>query len=336
MLTDNVDKPDKVADIGIIGAGPAGLFTAFYAGMRGMKSMIIESLPQLGGQLAALYPEKYIYDIGGFPQVLAKDLVANLTKQAMRFNPDIYLEETVENLERGEDGLFRLTTQKAVRLCKTVVISAGVGSFKPRKIDLPEAEHFEGRGIVYAVPDPKTLTGHNVVVLGGGDSAVDWALLALPVAKSVTLVHRRNQFRAHEESMNQVNASSIVVKTPYEAVELRGGERLEEIVIENKETGEREVLPVDTLVVSFGFQSSLGPMADWGLEMENRAIKIDPATTATSIPGVFAVGDCATYPGKLQLIAVGFGEAPLAVVQAKHFIDPSQKIQTVHSSHLKL
>ena len=329
------DTKRNIVDVGIIGAGPAGLFAAFYAGMRGMTSFIVESLPQVGGQLAALYPEKYIYDVGGFPQIRAKELVANLERQAMRFEPDIFLEETVEDLFRDEDGIFHLKTQKDEHQCRAVIIAAGVGSFQPKRIPLPEAERFEDRGIVYAVPNPATLTGQNVVVLGGGDSAVDWALMAKPVAKSVTLVHRRNQFRAHEESLKQVHESGIQIKTPYEAVELRGGDRLEEIVIQNKETGESETLPAETVVVSFGFQSSLGPMAEWGIEMDNREIKVDPTTMATSIPGVFAIGDCATYHGKLQLIAMGFGEAPVAVTQAKHFIDPSQKIHTVHSSNLK-
>lgn len=325
----------EIIDITVIGGGPAGLFAAFYAGMRHTSVKVIESLPQLGGQLAALYPEKYIYDIAGFPKILAQDLVNQLLEQANQFDPIYCLEEKVLHVNKKEERLFEIITDKQVHLSRSVIITAGCGAFEPRKLNLPNAEQYESTNLYYFVNEKKQFADKDVVIAGGGDSAVDWALMLEPIAKSVTIVHRRDRFRAHEHSVKQMMNSSIKVVTPAEITALHGGSHIEKVTITNKNSGVAEEYPADALIVSFGFISSLGPIKDWGLEIEKGSIVVN-SRMETNIPGIYAAGDIATYPGKVKLIAVGFGEAPTAVNHAAQYVDPKARVQPGHSSSLKL
>lgn len=326
-----VKEDQKVYDITIIGGGPIGLFTAFYGGMRQASVKIIESLPQLGGQLAALYPEKYIYDVAGFPKVRAQELVDNLKEQMSKFEPTITLEQSVEKLEKQTDGTFKLTTNKEVHYSKTVIITAGNGAFQPRRIELDHAKQYEGKNMHYFIDDLSQFAGKKVVVFGGGDSAVDWALMLEPIAEKVTIVHRREKFRAHEHSVENLQNSKVDIKTPYVPVEIIGDEQaIKQVVLQKAKEDEKEVIDVDAVIVNFGFVSSLGPIKDWGLEIEKNSIIVN-SKMETNIPGIYAAGDICTYDGKVKLIACGFGEAPIAVNQAKSFIDPKAR-QPLHST----
>lgn len=327
-------EDQKVYDITVIGGGPVGLFTAFYAGMRQASVKIIESLPQLGGQLSALYPEKYIYDVAGFPKIRAQQLIDNLKEQMSKFNPTICLEQSVEKLEKREDGTFKLTTNKEIHYSKAVIITAGNGAFQPRRLELESAAQYEGKNLHYFVDDLNKFAGQNVLVCGGGDSAVDWALMLEPIAKKVTIVHRREKFRAHEHSVENLMKSSVDVKTPFVPVELIGDENgIKQVVLEEVKTKARETIDVDAVIVNYGFVSSLGPIKEWGLEIEKNSIKVN-SKMETNIPGVYAAGDICTYDGKVKLIACGFGEAPTAVNNAKSYIDPSAKVQPLHSTSM--
>lgn len=330
----NVKEDQKVYDITVIGGGPVGLFTAFYAGMRQASVKIIESLPQLGGQLSALYPEKYIYDVAGFPKIRAQQLIDNLKEQMSKFNPTICLEQSVEKLEKREDGTFKLTTNKEIHYSKAVIITAGNGAFQPRRLELESAAQYEGKNLHYFVDDLNKFAGQNVLVCGGGDSAVDWALMLEPIAKKVTIVHRREKFRAHEHSVENLMKSSVDVKTPFVPVELIGDENgIKQVVLEEVKTKARETIDVDAVIVNYGFVSSLGPIKEWGLEIEKNSIKVN-SKMETNMPGVYAAGDICTYDGKVKLIACGFGEAPTAVNNAKSYIDPSAKVQPLHSTSM--
>ncbi|SDH67971.1 thioredoxin reductase (NADPH) [Alteribacillus persepolensis] len=322
-------------DITIIGGGPAGLFTAFYAGLRQMSVKIIESLPQLGGQLAALYPEKYIYDVAGFPKVKAQELVNQLLEQANYFNPAVCVGEMAETLETLEDGTIKLTTNRGEHYTKTVVLTAGNGAFRPRKLQLDEAVSYEDQNLHYFIKDLNQFKGKNVVIFGGGDSAVDWSLMLEPLAKSVTLIHRREKFRAHEHSIKQLFSSGVNIKTPYVPYSIRGNSNgIQEVVIQHsKEEDELQFLEVDDVIVNFGFIASLGPMKEWGLEIEKNSIVVN-SKMETNIPGVYAAGDICTYDGKVKLIATGFGEAPVAVSNAKSCLDPKAKLQPQHSTSI--
>ncbi len=324
------NSDERVMDLAIIGGGPAGLFAAFYAGLREMDCTIFDSLPELGGQLAALYPEKYIHDVAGFPSVRARELVDRCVQQAMRFEPGVRLEETVRHLDR-EGDLWRLETNKGLYRARTVIIAAGLGAFSPRRLPVDGSEQWEGKGLYYGVGNLESFRGQRVVIVGGGDSAVDWALHLLDVAESVTLVHRRDGFRAHEESVNQLRESRAVMKLFYEVRSIQGDDRIKSITIFHNKTGEEETLPADAVVASIGYLSSLGPIADWGLEFEGKQIKVN-SRLETNLPGVFACGDICTYPGKIKLIACAFGEAPIAVSHAKLHIDPKARLQPAHSS----
>jgi thioredoxin reductase len=328
-----LQKDEQVYDITIIGGGPAGLFTAFYGGMRQASVKIIESMPQLGGQLSALYPEKYIYDVAGFPKILAQDLVNGLKEQLSRFNPTICLEEKVENVEKKPDNTFEITTDKGVHYSRAVIITAGVGAFEPRKLEHPDAVKYEKSNLHYFVTDLNSFKGQRVAVIGGGDSAVDWALMLEPIAKEVHLIHRRDKFRAHEHSVEMLMQSKVNVTTPYEITTLHGDDRIERLTITNNVTKEEKELEVDAVIVNFGFISSLGPIKNWGLELEKGSIVVN-SKMETNIPGIYAAGDIATYPGKVKLIAVGFGEAPTAVNNAVGYINPEAKLQPGHSSSM--
>lgn len=324
----------QIYDITVIGGGPTGLFTAFYGGMRNASVKIIESLPQLGGQLATLYPEKYIYDVAGFPKVRARDLVENLKEQIKLFEPTICLEQAVQKLEKMEDGTIKLTTDKEIHYSKAVIITAGVGAFQPRRLDLENAREYEGKNLHYFVDNMQYFKDKNVVIFGGGDSAVDWALMLEPIAQKVTIVHRRDKFRAHEHSVEMLKQSDVDIKTPYVPVELIGnGENIKQVVLQTTKGEETETIDVDEVIVNYGFVSSLGPIKEWGLEIERNSIVVN-SKMETNIPGVYAAGDITTYEGKVKLIATGFGEAPTAVSNAKAYIDPTARLQPKHSTSL--
>ncbi|MGM7702631.1 NAD(P)/FAD-dependent oxidoreductase [Pseudalkalibacillus sp. Hm43] len=323
-----------IYDVTIIGGGPTGLFTAFYGGMRQLKVKIIESMPQLGGQLAALYPEKYIYDVAGFPKVLAQDLVDNLKEQAFQFNPSVALEQSVQKVERMEDKTFRLTTDKETHYSKTVIITAGVGAFQPRRLEHENAKEYEGKNLHYFVEDLNAFAGQKVVVCGGGDSAVDWANMLEPLAKEVTLTHRRDKFRAHEHSVEQLMNSKVSIKTPFQVKEVIGDENgVKKVVLQESKGEKEEVIECDSLIVNYGFISSLGPIKEWGLDIQKNSIVVN-SRMETNIPGIYAAGDVCTYEGKVKLIATGFGEAPTAINNAKAYIDPKAKVQPMHSTSL--
>ena len=325
-------EDQKVYDITIIGGGPAGLFTAFYGGMRQASVKIIESLPQLGGQLSALYPEKYIYDVAGFPKVRAQELINNLKDQMAKFEPATALEQSVEKFEKQEDGSFKLTTDKEVHYSKTVIITAGNGAFQPRRLELESAAQYEGKNLHYFIDDLNQFAGQKVAVLGGGDSAVDWALMLEPIAEQVTIVHRRDKFRAHEHSVENLQNSKVDIKTPYVPTELIGdGNNITQIVLKDTNGEETVTVDVDAVICNFGFVSSLGPIKEWGLEIDKNSIVVN-SKMETNIPGLYAAGDICTYDGKVKLIATGFGEAPTAVNNAKAYIDPKAKAQPLHRS----
>lgn len=322
-------------DLLIIGGGPAGMFAAFYGGMRKASVTLIESMPQLGGQVAALYPEKYIYDIAGFPKITGQELVDNLREQLKLFNPDIRLEEKVLQIIKQDERNFIVKTDKTEHHAKAIIITAGVGAFEPRRLDVEHAAKFEKSNLHYFISDLNQFAGRKVVISGGGDSAVDWALMLEPIAEKVTLIHRRDKFRAHEHSVEQLLASKVEVITPTEITALHGEEAITSVTLTHVKTKETQQIEVDDVIVNFGFVSSLGPIAEWGLDIEGNSIVVD-SRMESSIPGIFAAGDITTYPGKLDLIAVGFGEAPTAVNNAKVYIDPEAKLSPGHSSNLKL
>jgi thioredoxin reductase (NADPH) len=319
-------------DLTIIGGGPAGLYAAYYAGFRTMKVKILDSLEELGGQVTALYPEKLIFDIAGFPKIYGKDLVKNLVEQAMQYNPTVCLGEKVFMVRTAADKSFELLSQKGTHRSRAVLITLGVGAFNPKRIPVPSAAALEGRGLAYFVPDITRYDQKNVVIVGGGDSAVDWALNLLPRAKSITLVHRRDGFRAHEESVRLLKESRAVLKLFYEVKEIRGRDHVESIVIFNNKTKADEALPADEVLGCLGFEASVGPLAQWGLQLKGNDI---PVTTKmeTNLPGVYAAGDVAAYAGKVKLIACGFGEAAIAVNNAAAYLNPGANVFPGHSSN---
>lgn len=325
----------ETVDLIIIGGGPAGMFASFYGGMRQASVKLIESMPQLGGQLAALYPEKYIYDVAGFPKVTAQELVDNLDRQMKHFPIRVCLEEKVLNVVKKDERLFEVTTDKEVHLGRAIIIAGGIGAFEPRRLELPEASKYEKSNLHYFVNDLQKFKGHKVVISGGGDSAVDWALMLEPIAEKVILIHRRDKFRAHEHSVENLLKSKVEIRTPTEITELHGEERIESITLSDCKTQETERIDVDSVIVNFGFVSSLGPIKEWGIAIDGGSINVD-SRMETNISGIFAAGDITTYPGKLKLIAVGFGEAPTAVNNAKVYVDPSAKLSPGHSSNMKL
>lgn len=326
---------DEMSDLIIIGGGPAGMFAAFYGGMRQASVTIIESMPQLGGQLAALYPEKYIYDVAGFPKVTAQELVNNLYKQMEHFQPNLRLEEKVISVVKNEERHFVVTTDKGEYSSKAVIITAGVGAFEPRRLEVEGAARFEKTNLHYFVNDLNAFKGKKVLISGGGDSAVDWALMLEPIAEQVTLIHRRDKFRAHEHSVENLMASKVNIVTPSEIVELHGEETINKVTLSHIKTKETQEIEVDDVIINFGFVSSLGPIAEWGISIESNSILVD-TRMETNIPGIFAAGDITTYPGKLKLIAVGFGEAPTAVNNAKVYLDPDARLSPGHSSNMKM
>jgi ferredoxin/flavodoxin---NADP+ reductase len=325
-------------DINIIGGGPTGLFAAFYAGMRGASVRIIDSLPELGGQLMALYPEKYVYDVGGFPQITGKALAENLIQQGTQFHPEVRLEEEVRGLEKGSDG-FTLVTSHGSYPSRTVLIAAGKGAFSPRVLDCPGYAELQGKGVEYHVRDPSRYQGQRVLIVGGGDSAVDWALALKDLTTSLVLIHRREGFRAHAHSMQQlkaaVEAGTVDLRTYHEVRAIHGDGRVTGATIYDNRTDADTTLELDAVLTLIGFRPDLGPLAGWGLDLNRNTIRVTP-TMQTNIEGVFAAGDIATYEGKLELIATGFAEAAIAVNHAVHHIDPKARVNPGHSTNLKV
>ena len=318
-------------DILIIGAGPTGLFTVFEAGLLKLKCHIIDGLPQPGGQLSELYPKKPIFDIPGFPSVLAGDLVANLMEQIKQFQPGFTLNEVAETIDQLEDGTFIVTTNKGTKHhANSVAIAGGLGSFEPRKPQLEEIEFYEqnDRGVEYFVKDPEKFRNKKVVISGGGDSALDWSIFLSNVASSVTLVHRRNEFRGALDSVEKVQElkglGKIKLITPGEIVGFNGKDHIESVIIETN--GEKITTETDYFIPLFGLTPKLGPIANWGLEIEKNAIKVNNSLDyQTNIPGIYAIGDVNTYPGKLKLILCGFHEATLMVQSVYQRMNPGKK-----------
>jgi thioredoxin reductase (NADPH) len=326
-----IDTLNNDYDLAIVGGGPSGLFAAFYAGLRGMRTLLLDALPELGGQLAVLYPEKYIYDVPGFPKILAKDLVTQLVQQATQYEPDVRLEEQVTNLVPTGDRQMTISTTKGEYQTKAVLIAAGIGAFAPNKLDAPGLARLEGRGVYYFVKSKQDFAGKRLLIIGGGDSAVDWALNLQDTAQEITLIHRRDQFRAHEGSIRAMYESRTNVLTFWELKEVQGDDKVEGVTIVNNQTGEERTLPMDAVLLMLGFKADLGPIKNWGLSLEKRSLKVD-ARCATSMPGVYAAGDIAASEIKLDLIAVGFGQAAVAVNAIKTYIDPKARLFPGHSS----
>ncbi len=322
----------EIYDVTIIGAGPVGLFGAFYAGLRKMKTRIIDSLPETGGQLSALYPEKLVYDMPGFPEVLARDLANEMTLQGVRFKPKLTLGEKVATLIQNSDGIFEIGTDKGTYLTKSVVVCAGAGAFSPKRLDNPTIEPFEGRGVHYFVTDKSIFADKRLLIVGGGDSALDWARNLEATAESIILIHRRDTFRAHDESIDWLlNYSTVQTKLFWELESLEGYGALQHATIVNNVTGDRERLDIDACLLNIGFHASIGPIRDWDLKLEGSAIVVN-SHMESSRAGIYAAGDICTYDGKLKLIATGVGEVCIAVNYAKTFIDPNAKLFPGHSS----
>ena len=326
-----------VYDLTIVGAGPVGLFATFYAGLRQMKTKIIDALDEPGGQVAVLYPEKYIFDVPGYTKILAKDLVKSLVDQAFQYSPAIVLGERVVALGRT-DGVLQLKTDRgAVHLSKAVLIAAGVGAFSPNRLEAQGVADYEGKGVFYSVKDKNAFAGKRILIVGGGDSAVDWALAMKDFARSITLVHRRDVFRAHELSVRELINSSVDIKLFYEVKKVIGdGANVTQAVVFDNRTRAETTLDIDVILVNIGFRADLGPIKDWGLEIEGREIRVN-GKMETNIPGVYAAGDIAgPIDGvKLNLIATGYAQAALAVNVAKAYVDPDSKIFPGHSSEMK-
>ncbi|WP_328340122.1 NAD(P)/FAD-dependent oxidoreductase [Micromonospora sp. NBC_00421] len=318
----------REVDVAVIGAGPAGLFAAYYAGFRGLSVAVVDALPEPGGQITAMYPEKLILDVAGFPAIKGRDLVANLVAQAAPYHPEYLLGTRAEKLAHIDGRpVLGLAGGEELR-CGAVVVTSGLGSFTPRP--LPVADNFLGGGIVYFVPEPAGLADRDVLIVGGGDSAFDWAATLQPLARSVTLVHRRERFRAHAGTVARVLSLPVRVVVNAEVTRLHGDDTVTaaEITVRGDAT---ETLPVDTVVAALGFTADLGPLAEWGLRLDRRHIVVDSAM-ATNLPRVFAAGDITEYPGKVRLIATGFGEAATAVNNAAVAIDPAAHLFPGHSS----
>lgn len=320
----------KETDICIIGAGPVGLFAVFEAGLLKMRCHLVDVLPQIGGQLSEIYPKKPIYDIPGFPEINAQELVDNLRKQIGPFKPTFTLGERVELLERKDDGSFVVTTSDKTSInSKVVVIAGGLGCFEPRKPEMENLEHFEGKGVVYMVKDPETFRNKKLVIAGGGDSALDWTIYLANVAERVTLVHRNESFRGAPDSAEKVfhlaNEGKIDLMLNTNLRSVNGNGVLKSVSVVNKEKAVRE-LDSDYLIPLFGLSPKLGPIAEWALNLDKNAIVVDTLDYSTNVPGIFAIGDINTYPGKLKLILCGFHEAALMAQSAFRYVYPNQRV----------
>ena len=321
-------------DVAIVGAGPVGLYAAFYAGLRGMATAVFDSMGQSGGQLTALYPKKKIYDVPGFPSIFADELIDNLRQQAQRYQPTFHMGTRIERVAPEGAG-FVLESASEKYYAKSVAIAAGLGAFLPRKLDLQDAHELENRGVYYVIHDPEQFYGKRLLIIGGGDSAVDWGLTLAPHAKELTLIHLMKKFQAHETNVGELKQTAARVMTEYQLRAIIGEEHVEAATIVNNVTGDEETFPVDAILCFIGYLTNLGPIKDWGLSIRGNGVVVD-FDMSTNIPGIFAAGDIVYHPGKIRLISTGFSEAAIAINNAKHFISPTEKVQPVHSSNMKI
>ena len=317
-------------DILIIGAGPVGLFTVFEAGLLKMRCHLVDSLGQPGGQLTEIYPKKPIYDIPGYPSVLAGELIDNLMEQIAPFNPGFTLGERAESLEKVGEKMYRLTTSRGTVIEAPVIcIAGGLGCFEPRKPPIPNIEKYEDNGVAYVIRDPEVYRDRKVLLAGGGDSALDWTIFLADVASEVTLVHRRDSFRGALDSVEKVQqlaeSGRVNLITNAQAVGIVGDDQVEGVTVKHK-SGDQEVIDVDDFVPLFGLSPKLGPIADWNLTIDKNAIEVDTRDYSTGVPGIYAIGDINTYPGKLKLILCGFHEGTMAVQSAFSYIYPDKKL----------
>lgn len=326
---------EDIFDITIVGAGPVGLYALYYAGLRDVRAKIIEALDDVGGGLKVLYPEKYVYDVAGYPEVMSKELVRQFERQARTYGMPILLGQRVTSLRRRDDGVIELATTGETHVSRTVILCVGGGAFIPRTLDIPNVKRLEGAGVFYYIKDSAWFRDKRVLVVGGGDSAVDNALLLQSVARRVVLIHRNDRFRAHEQSLQQLIASGIETHYPFwEVKELFGEDRVRGVTTVNTFTGDEMSFEIDALVLNLGFLANLKPLREWGLELRYNGIAVDELMR-TNIPGVFAAGDIAGHPGKIKLISTGTGEAAVAVNNAVHLLYPERQVEPEHSSHAK-
>lgn len=330
-----MDKELELVDVTIIGGGPVGLFSAFYSGMREMKTKIIEYLPFLGGKVPYFYPDKVIRDIGGIHTITGAKLTEQLIEQAKTFDPTIVLNAQVIGMEQLSNGNFMLTDHKGnEHYTKTVIIATGFGSLKSVELDLPNAMQYKSSNLHYFVQDLERFGNKHVVISGGGNSAIDWANELEPIAQSVTLLYRREGFAGHESNITRMKNSSITIQTPYVIDELNGDDqRISSVTVKNTETGTSNEIELDDLIVNHGFVIDLGEIANWGMTMKDGTIKVD-GNMQTSIPGIYAVGDIANFPTKLPLIAGGFNEGPIAINSAKKHIVPNKELEKLFSTNM--
>ena len=324
---------EKIYDVTIVGGGPVGIYGAFYAGMQGMTTMLVDALPELGGQLAALYPEKYIYDLPGHSKIRANEIIEKLIGQLESYKEKISLSlnTTIQTIEKLEDGTFKISSDKAIFYSRSIIITAGNGAFKPRMLEGDEGQY---KNIHYFVSQMDKFKDKKVVIFGGGDSAVDWALMLEEVAQKVTLVHRREEFRAHESSAEKLKQSKVEIMTPYIVEKLMAKqEDVKEVSLKNVKNEELKVIEADEIIVLFGFISSLGPIKNWELELDKNAIRVD-YRQQTNITGVYAAGDVCTFDGKIKMITAGFGEVVVAINAAKSYAFPDKVHHHKHSSTL--
>ena len=329
-------NPVTKTDIAIIGAGPVGLFMVFEAGFLGYKCAVLDSLPEIGGQLTALYPEKPIYDIPGYPSVLAGEIVENLAKQAAPFAPEYILGNPVKEVTNNDDGSFTLATATNTIEAKVIVIAAGMGVFTPRRPPLENLADFENKSVFYAVRNKAQFEGQDIVIAGGGDSALDWAVELAPKAKSLHIVHRRNAFRAAEDTVSKMRAleteGEITVHAPGQLSALKGEDgNLEKVIIADLD-GNKSEIKAQSLLCFFGMSPALGPISEWELELSGKKIAVNPSTMETTRKGVLAIGDITDYEGKLDLILTGFAEAAIAAKTAQGVIDPDKKFKLVYTT----
>ncbi|UJL45134.1 NAD(P)/FAD-dependent oxidoreductase [Virgibacillus sp. NKC19-16] len=324
----------ELYDVTIIGGGPVGLFTAFYSGMREMKTKIIEYLPFLGGKVPYFYPEKVIRDIGGIPQLSGEQLTENLIEQAKTFDPTIVLGEQVTEMEKLEDGTFLLASSNGAKHhTKTIILATGFGTLRSVKLDIPEAGEYEEKSLYYTIRKLDHFKGEHVLISGGGNSAVDWANELESIAEKVTLVYRKPTFSGIESNVTKMMNSSVDVFQPYGLTEVKGENgQVSSAMIKHIDTQKQKEIPIDTIIVNHGFHIDLGPIEQWSMEMDSGSIQVDEQMS-TSIPGIFAVGDIASFPGKLNLIAGGFNEGPIAVNNAKLYLSPKAQLETIYSTN---
>lgn len=332
-MADGSKNLNEICDITIIGAGPVGLFAAYYAGLRALRAKVIDSLPKVGGQLTSLYPKKNIYDVAGFPKILAEDLVQNLLVQALQYRPELCLEQRIQKLEYVDGNLIQLSDENGIRhLTRTVIISAGTGSLVPRRLELPGVEKYLDHGLTYVVLDPEEYRGKRVLIVGGGDTALDWALTLKDIAKETTLIHRSGKFAGHEDSVRKLFASHVRTHIHTEIKTIHGDSRVAGATITTREKNEEITLDLDAIIVCIGFTPNLGAIKEWGLAIEKNSIQVN-SRMETNLPAVYAVGDVVDYPGKVKLIVTGFGDAAVAVCHAAHRINPQLKVFPGYSTN---